>query len=449
LILCYSVFAFGGKGNKDRNSSVLLLSLLPLPFSVVYFASISKRRVCSSSTLSVLAMGESEVTRSKSKRKSTDIWRKYGAARRKELVAKDETQGGTRFEMSKKCQIEAYFRVAEKTMSDFQKKCEDPASNLEETYVMGHRLKAFLGQALPQHPHYKRIQVAQLRSKSLRNLAWIKEKMHDLALKIDEDQLNTYITMDFEPEPDDISTSSSEPDFEDDDDESSAFADFSSMGSVDDQEWHAFAGWGSSHFSQCPQKAAPLVDSTESESSSQGPEISSSVDESDSEDEQPSDELINLSELDNEIEDEPQAYVTFQDDDDDDSQKSDGKSEFLRKIADEDVCYESDSEAVDSWAQEDSESHAQSCASSGSALTYDPARIAFREIMINIPKDHKLLYTRTNNNTPRQTPPPPAPALVSQLPQTSILTLKRRMNRRQMAHWASMRKAAATGKRSS
>lgn len=53
-------------------------------------------------------------TSSSKRRTSKDTWRIYGAQRRKELVAKDETQGGTRFEMSKKCQIELYFRVAEK-----------------------------------------------------------------------------------------------------------------------------------------------------------------------------------------------------------------------------------------------------------------------------------------------------------------------------------------------
>lgn len=46
--------------------------------------------------------------------KSRDEWRRYGEARRRELVTKDEVQGGTRFEMHKKCQIERYFHIAEK-----------------------------------------------------------------------------------------------------------------------------------------------------------------------------------------------------------------------------------------------------------------------------------------------------------------------------------------------
>mmetsp|Transcript_14764 Transcript_14764/g.30429 ORF Transcript_14764/g.30429 Transcript_14764/m.30429 type:complete len:402 (-) Transcript_14764:628-1833(-) len=388
-------------------------------------------------------MGEFEGRPSKNtgsnKRKSKDAWRKYGAARRKELVAKDETLGGTSFEMHKKCQIERYFRISEKAIADFQAKCADPESDLEETYVMGHRLKAFLGQALPQHPHYRRSQVAQLRSKSLRNLAWIKDKMHEIALKIDEQQLDTYVTLDYEPEPDDISTSSSEPeiDDDDDDDDSAGFADFSSMSSFDDQEWHAFSGWGAQADFPDPgfdEKDVPLA--TETDSSSLGLDVGSSLDESENE-EQPSDEHVDLSDIPSDTEEEPQTFVTFQDDEDDDAshdeQDLDGKSDFLRQIEDEAVCYESDSEAVDSWAQ-DGESHAHSIASSGTAMTYDPARIAFREIMSNVPKDRNHLYTR-NSASARQGPAPPL--TVPQLPPKSILTLKR-IEHPRMDRWASL-----------
>jgi len=41
-------------------------------------------------------------------------WRRYGAARRKELIEKDEQEGGTRFELHKKCHIEQYFRIADR-----------------------------------------------------------------------------------------------------------------------------------------------------------------------------------------------------------------------------------------------------------------------------------------------------------------------------------------------
>mmetsp|Transcript_19175 Transcript_19175/g.45196 ORF Transcript_19175/g.45196 Transcript_19175/m.45196 type:complete len:407 (-) Transcript_19175:89-1309(-) len=368
------------------------------------------------------------------KRKSRESWRKYGAERRKELVAKDETLGGTRFEMHKKCSVEKYFRIAEKAISDFRLKCEDVDMNVEEIYVMGHRLKAFLGHALPQHPHYMRQQVAKLRSKSLQNLTWIKDKMHELAIKIDEEQLDSFVTLDFEPEPDDVSTSSSEPDFDFNkfEDESASFADFSSMGgSVEDQEWHSFTGWGPLEFPS--DKDLPPTIETDS-SSSQGPDGVSSWDGSEAEEETPFDFRTNTSDLTSDNEEEPQAVVTFQDeeeedddDDDDDDGSRDGgltygKSDFLRQIANEAVCYESDSEAVDSWAQ-DGASHSQSIASSGTAMTCDPARIALREILINAPKDQNKL-SRHNNMGSRANASPPPPSIPSQPPR-SILTLKR------------------------
>ena len=41
-------------------------------------------------------------------------WRRYGATRRKELIEKDEEEGGTRFELHKKCHIEQYFGIADR-----------------------------------------------------------------------------------------------------------------------------------------------------------------------------------------------------------------------------------------------------------------------------------------------------------------------------------------------
>ena len=354
----------------------------------------------------------------KTKSKSREEWRRYGSARRKELVAKDEVLGGTSFEMHKKCQIERYFRIAEKVGSsamillfifrcwnstinvvlvlkaigDFEKKCRDPKSDIEETYVVGHRLQAFLGKALPQHPNYRKSQVAQLRSKSLRQLEWLKKEMDDLALKIDEEHLNTYITMDFEPVPDDLSSSSSEGT-----DDESGFADISSLsvGDFNDHEWQDFTGWTLSGLASSTDAFSHVPLATETDSSlshevNSSHELSDTDEEKHTDVEKSSDEEIVISETENEdlVMEEPQTYVTFQDEDEggSDSEESDledGPSEFFRKIASEVVSYESDSEAVDSWAQ-DGESHPRSCASSGTALTYDPARIAFREIMNNV-----------------------------------------------------------------
>ena len=45
---------------------------------------------------------------------ASDQWRRYGEARRKELVAADEREGNTKFHLHKKCRIQRYFQLAER-----------------------------------------------------------------------------------------------------------------------------------------------------------------------------------------------------------------------------------------------------------------------------------------------------------------------------------------------
>jgi hypothetical protein len=52
---------------------------------------------------------------------------------------------------------------------------------------------------------------------------------------------------------------------------------------------------------------------------------------------------------------------------------------FLEHIATEDVCYETDSAAADSWAQDNDS--IEPPASSASGITCDPARLAFQELL--------------------------------------------------------------------
>jgi hypothetical protein len=47
-------------------------------------------------------------------------WRRYGVSRRKQLVEKDEKDGGTSFDLHKKCPIQRYFQIADRvSTSDF------------------------------------------------------------------------------------------------------------------------------------------------------------------------------------------------------------------------------------------------------------------------------------------------------------------------------------------
>jgi hypothetical protein len=261
---------------------------------------------------------------------------------------------------------------------------------LEETFIMGHRLLAFVGQALPQHPDYDKASSAAFRAQAALDLEWIQDKMQDIALKIDEEQLNVYITMDFDPQPEDDSTiSSAEADF-------SNFADFSNA-----EGWEDFTEWA----------FAPSAVETDASSSfnTSGGGTTSGEDSGDAAAEgvhaalSPRPTIV-LDLADKALVDEslenadaptmPQAIVQFNDflEDDSDSESEDYRydlndarraSSFLKKIAKEDVSYESDSEAVDSWAQD---GECGSRASSGTTLTYDPARIAFRELMNKVPR---------------------------------------------------------------
>jgi hypothetical protein len=45
-------------------------------------------------------------------------WRRYGEARRRQLVETDEWSGGTSFRLNKKCRPEKYFQLAERVRKE-------------------------------------------------------------------------------------------------------------------------------------------------------------------------------------------------------------------------------------------------------------------------------------------------------------------------------------------
>jgi hypothetical protein len=50
---------------------------------------------------------------------SNDEWRRFGQARRRELVEKDVAQGGTSFHLNDNCRIQRYFQLSDR-VSNFQ-----------------------------------------------------------------------------------------------------------------------------------------------------------------------------------------------------------------------------------------------------------------------------------------------------------------------------------------
>ena len=275
-------------------------------------------------------------------------------------------------------------------MRDFRAKCEDPQAGLEETYIMGHRLLAFLGTALPLHPEYNKPSAVAFRAQSALDLEWIQDKMQDIALKIDEEQLNVYITMDFDPDPDDDTTiSSTEADF----------SKFNEFATIDSEGWEDFTDWAFPATTETDASSSMNTSGDDSTPSGQSrvnefpepfddPQIVFELEEEESSSDGEDDsEEVDVQPL-------PQAIVKFNDDEDGDNDSGSDShydlndvrtaSSFLKQIAKEDVKYETDSEAVDSWAQD---GETGSRASSGTTLTtFDPARIAFREIMNKVPK---------------------------------------------------------------
>jgi hypothetical protein len=215
--------------------------------------------------------------------------------------------------------------------------CDDLSQHVEDAYVMGHRLLSFLQTALPQHPEYRPNGPAGRQCQA--DAAWLRSKLNDIALLIDEVQLNLFMDQDFVPVQDD-----------DDEDED------------DPGGWEKFSDWA------FKDDAPRLVDTDTSDVDLQASS------ESEAENDEP-----NRGPL--------QFRFDIEKDDSYEVHKLNSPvmaTTFLKQIANEDVHYETDSEAADSWAQ-DGNSAACSGTSSGTALTCDPARIAFREIMNKLP----------------------------------------------------------------
>ena len=80
-------------------------------------------------------------------------------------------------------------------------------TDLEATYIMGHRLSLFIQEALPTHPNYMSRDpvVSKLRDRSFQSLVRIKKLLDAVSLRIDEEELNKFILHDFDPFADDDS----------------------------------------------------------------------------------------------------------------------------------------------------------------------------------------------------------------------------------------------------
>lgn len=202
--------------------------------------------------------------------------------------------------------------------------------NMEVVYVMGHRLIVFLDDALPQHPQFTSPDpsISFMRSKSRHDLDWILKRLDVVALRIDEDQLNKFILNDLAAQTQqrnpgvwsDVQQERGE-EKEEEEEHPIVNVSFETEDSLDwekeEEPWEAFAGWSvnvDTEQRELEWEEARDV-SFETYAKDDGPIVH----------------------------DISRVKIDAPDDD----------ASFLQKISGQDVPYETDSEAVDSWAQDE------------------------------------------------------------------------------------------------
>jgi len=241
---------------------------------------------------------------------------------------------------------------------------------------------------LPQHADYK--------YSNQRNIYSIRRQWNIVATKVDEQQLDLYMDKQFELQ---VQHSADEEDDEDDD-------------------WQTFSGWNSTQSTRdgtdvscdntkdtSSESEAETVDSAPQQTDfGYNPFKPTTPEQSkDAVEDFPDPELA-LDILDSE--DEEQSQYT---DESHDEYAQYSLNEpvlatpFLKKISTEAVRFEEDSEAMDSWAQDD-DSFTFSRSSSGAGVTCDPARIALRMHMPN-----KFVVSSASDSFDSVPPPPPPP----------------------------------------
>jgi hypothetical protein len=281
------------------------------------------------------------------------------------------------------------------------------------------------------------IETLALREKARNDLLSIREKMIGIALIIDEDQLNKYVTNDFVP-----------PDSDDDSDSSSVaschvgmektlFFDESIINSNknrkkeqnNNEDWERFEGWAfdikkpqltpartEADDSTCKDTTSSEEDEEDEHGNyivnskhrdipprrrklvSTKPKVSYSIHEErksvPGEELHVTDPEPSFSDMYNEEDSEVHYDFSTPIHISRDVENSILEAKFLHRIANEDVRFETDSEAVDSWAPNNNETRSSAstsisgCGVGGGKnsidveLSCDPARIAFREIML-------------------------------------------------------------------
>eukprot|EP00535_Pseudo-nitzschia_heimii_P000559 CAMPEP_0197176548 /NCGR_PEP_ID=MMETSP1423-20130617/2430_1 /TAXON_ID=476441 /ORGANISM="Pseudo-nitzschia heimii, Strain UNC1101" /LENGTH=805 /DNA_ID=CAMNT_0042625931 /DNA_START=218 /DNA_END=2635 /DNA_ORIENTATION=- len=380
-------------------------------------------------------------------------WRAYGLTRRRRILEEDRKNGGRNFSLSFDCSVQRYFSVAHWALEQFHQLYQSNSSDndeqkLEEMYVMGFRIISFLTECLPEHPGFKPASLVQERSKH--ELEDLRNCLRDVALKIDECVCNKFV------EDGDMfldSLLSSEMDEEDADDENESTENNVNSETTSNNSWSSpaqdkvtvFENWVNfDEFDKMEQQSKDDAEQEHKRNLSDSPTSETvGTTGSDSGDAKSNTSNSNksvgskyvrrMTDSDNSIksiektEDEEVEEKSFDDEDSrviredvfemdelsliddfslmDESVKSYSSQpftllrksvnlNFLKSIACEPVLFETDSDAADSWANNEPDPKSRPCvpSSSGVAPTSDPARLAFRNLMSKLP--HKTILKR-------------------------------------------------------
>jgi len=131
-------------------------------------------------------------------RNEQEAWRKHGKICRAQMIAKDEETENSLFVLNEKYQVDWYFKVANKVLSQYLQSGNEAGTDLRETYVIGHRLVKFLCQVLPNHENYfsEESHIWELRTNSQEQLVQLLQFLEVLAEQIDEEEYNNFIISD-------------------------------------------------------------------------------------------------------------------------------------------------------------------------------------------------------------------------------------------------------------
>ena len=345
--------------------------------------------------------------------KEDQHWRRFGMELREKLLVRDASSGGTLFKINGQCHISQYLQVSERAMDQFYALLAK-ATDMEQTYVMGYRIASFLTIALPQHPDYP-TNIGCSRMREIRKqLERLRHCLEELAMMIDESQLDKFFSEDFDPvihngELDDKSSSDEESESEHPQtSENLKLAPAEGVRSPPPYEQFAIQ--------DKPEEPDSTTITTEVTNGT-GSLTSSTLEQYDISSDESERESIHIdfgSKQSNTNVDGPSpppcqgaptlphrlteeqvqtqthctSLVTID-------------TTFLEYLMNEEVDFEDDSEAADSWLQDEGGSECSFSASSGGErITYDPAKLVFRQMRKYHSKHNPALDHRSQSLSP-------------------------------------------------